>query len=117
VGAGALEVVGLVGAGEATGALDQVGPGLGESVGIGESVGAGESDGVAAGASTVPMMGLRRSSASERGVTIKRQRTARAMIAFFTVDSGVLAMLARVMKVAVFNIFGRVLPEQFGVEA
>jgi hypothetical protein len=80
-------------------------------------VGAGESDGVAAGASTVPMMGLRRSSASERGVTIKRQRTARAIIAFLIVDSGVLATLARVMKVAVFNIFGRVLPEQFGVEA
>jgi hypothetical protein len=79
-------------------------------------VGAGESDGVAAGDSTVPIIGLRRSSANDRGVTIKRHRTARAIIAFFTVDSGVLATLARVMKVAVSNIFDRVLPEQFKVD-
>jgi hypothetical protein len=75
-------------------------------------VGTGESDGVAAGASTVPIIGLSKSSANERGVTIKTQRTTRAKIAFLIDDSGVLATLARVMKVAIFIIFGRVLPEQ-----
>ncbi len=91
-----------------------VGSGVGESVGNGESDGAG--DGGSVGESTVPIMGLSSSSANERGVTIKRQRTTRAMIAFFMDDSGVLATLARVMKLAYTVIFSRVLPEQFKVE-
>jgi hypothetical protein len=71
------------------------GSGVGDSVGAGESV--GDADAVSTGASTVPRIGLSKSSANERGVTMRTQRTARAKIAFFIVDSGVLAMLARVM--------------------
>ena len=89
---------------------DEVGSGVGDSVGAGESAGAG--DGVSTGASTVPRIGLSKSSASERGVTINTQRTVSAMMAFFIVDSGVLAMLARVMSMRKMIIFGRVLTEQ-----
>jgi hypothetical protein len=87
-----------------------VGSGVGDSVGAGESVGSGEA--VSMGASTVPRMGLSRSSANERGVTINTQRTVSAMIAFFIVDSGVLAISARVMMKLEMVIFGRVLTEQ-----
>jgi len=93
---------------------DAVGSGAGDSVGAGESVGAG--DAVSAGASTVPRIGLSKSSANERGVTINTQRTVSAMIAFFIVDSGVLAMLARVMSMRKMVIFARVLPEQIGMD-
>jgi hypothetical protein len=93
-----------------------VGAGAGESVGAGDSVGAGASVGASTGASTVPRMGAKRSSASERGATINKQRTTRANIAFLIVDSGALAMLARVMKKARIIIFGRVLPEQYEVK-
>jgi len=89
---------------------EMVGSGVGDSVGAGETVGSGEA--VSMGASTVPRMGAKRSSANERGATINRQRTTRAMMAFFIVDSGALAMLARVMKMTQTIIFGRVLPEQ-----
>jgi hypothetical protein len=61
-------------------------------------------------------MGLSKSSANERGVTINAQRTVSAMIAFFIVDSGVLAMLARVMMKREMIIFARVLPEQIGMD-
>jgi hypothetical protein len=61
------------------------------------------------------MMGLSKSSASERGVTIKTQRIRRATIAFLIVDSGFLAMLARVMMMQRIALFGRVLPEQTGL--
>jgi hypothetical protein len=87
-----------------------VGSGVGDSVGAGESVGSGEA--VSMGASTVPKIGAKRSSANERGVTINTQSRTRAKMAFFIVDSGALAMLARVMKMAQTIIFGRVLPEQ-----
>jgi hypothetical protein len=59
------------------------------------------------------MMGLSRSSAKERGVTIHIKRITSAKIAFFIADSGVLAMLARVMKMKEMIFSGRVLPEQF----
>jgi hypothetical protein len=91
---------------------ETVGSGDCDSVGAGNSVGAGASVGASTGASTVPKIGAKRSSASERGATINRQRTTRANIAFLIVDSGALAMLARVMKKAHIIIFGRVLPEQ-----
>jgi hypothetical protein len=97
------------GDGVASNGGDEVGSGIGDSVGAGESVGAG--DGVSTGASTVPRIGLSKSSANERGVTINTQRTVSAMIAFFIVDSGVLAMLARVMMKLEMVIFNRVLPE------
>jgi hypothetical protein len=100
--------------GDGCGVAVVVGSGVGESVGHGVFDGAG--DGGSVGESTVPIMGLSRSSANERGVTIKRQRRTRAMIAFFIVDSGVLATMARVMKLALTIIFSRVLPEQFKVE-
>ena len=98
-----------VGVGEASLVGDVVGSGVGDSVGTGDSVGAG--DAVSAGASTVPRIGLSKSSANERGVTINTQRTVSAMMAFFIVDSGVLAMLARVMSMRKMVIFDRVLPE------
>ena len=98
------------GVGDASVVGDEVGSGVGDSVGAGESAGAG--DGVSTGASTVPRIGLSKSSASERGVTINTQRTVSAMMAFFIVDSGVLAMLARVMSMRKMIIFGRVLTEQ-----
>jgi hypothetical protein len=96
---------------------------VGASVGavVGDAVGSGEGDSVGAGvwvstgSSTVPMMGLSKSSASERGVTIKTQRIRRATIAFLIVDSGFLAMLARVMMMQRIALFGRVLPEQTGL--
>jgi hypothetical protein len=93
-----------------------LGSGVGEEVGSGEgdSVGAGEGDSV--GSSTVPMMGLSKSSASERGVTIKTQRIRRATIAFLIVDSGFLAMLVRVMMMQRIALFGRVLTEQSGAQ-
>jgi hypothetical protein len=76
------------------------------------SVGAGKTDDVSAGASTVPKIGLSKSSANERGDTIKTQRMTRANITLFIDDSGDLATTPRVMKVAIFNILGRVLTEQ-----
>ena len=97
------------GVGEASLVGDVVGSGVGDSVGSGESVGAG--GGFSTGASTVPSMGLSKSSANERGVMTNTQRTVSAMIAFFIVDSGVLAMLARVMSMRKMVIFDRVLPE------
>jgi hypothetical protein len=97
------------GVGDASIDGDALGSGVGDSVGAGESVGAG--DAVSAGASTVPRIGLSKSSANERGVTINTQRTVRAMMAFFIVDSGVLAMMARVMSMRKMIIFDRVLPE------
>jgi hypothetical protein len=95
-----------------------VGDTVGETVGVGDSVGVGSAvgPGVAKEASTVPIIGLRRSSASERGVIIKTQRTSRAIKAFLIEVSGVLATLERVMNAAIFIIFGRVLPEQYEVE-
>jgi hypothetical protein len=96
--------------GEASAVGEVVGSGVGDSVGVGETVGSGET--VSTGASTVPKIGAKRSSANERGATINRQRTTRAMMAFFIVDSGALDMLARVMMMAQTIIFGRVLPEQ-----
>jgi hypothetical protein len=103
---GAEDEVELLGIGDGSGVGETVG--LGNSVGVGSAVGSG----VATGASTVPKIGAKRSSASERGATINRQRTTSAMMAFFIVDSGVLAMSARVMKLAQTIIFSRVLPEQ-----
>lgn len=97
------------GVGDASIMGDEEGSGVGDSVGAGELVGA--ADGVATGASTVPRIGLSKSSANERGVTINTQRTVRAMMAFFIVDFGVLAMLARVMSMRKMVIFDRVLPE------
>ena len=97
------------GVGDASIVGDEEGSGVGDSVGAGELVGA--ADGVATGVSTVPRIGLSKSSANERGVTINTQRTTSAMMAFFIVDSGVLAMLARVMKMREMVIFDRVLPE------
>lgn len=101
-----------LGAGMGDGSVvgEMVGSGVGDSVGAGETVGSGEA--VSTGASTVPRIGLSRSSANERGVTMKTQSRTRAKMAFFIVDSGALAMLARVMKMAQTVIFGRVLPEQ-----
>jgi hypothetical protein len=102
------------GIGDASVVGDEAGTGVGDSVGVGESVGAG--DAVSTGASTVPRIGLSKSSANERGVTINTQRTTRAKIAFFIVDSGVLAILARVMSMRKMIIFARVLPEQIGMD-
>lgn len=105
---------------EDEGALLGIGDGSadGETVGVGDSEGVGLAvgPGVETDASTVPIIGLRRSSASERGVIIKTQRTSRAKRAFLIDASGVLATLERVMNVAIFIIFGRVLPEQYEVE-
>lgn len=105
---------------EDEGALLGIGDGSvdGETVGMGDSEGVGLAvgPGVEPEASTVPIIGLRRSSASERGVIIKTQRTSRAIRAFLIDASGVLATLERVMNVAIFIIFGRVLPEQYAVE-
>lgn len=98
-----------VGVAEASLVGDAVGSGVGDSLGDGNSVGAG--DLVSAGTSTVPRIGLRKSSANERGVTINTQSTTRAIIAFFIVDSGVLAMLASVMSMRKIVVFGRVLTE------
>lgn len=93
---------------------DEVGSGVGEVVGsgVGEEVGSGGSG--ADGASTVPTIGLSKSSANERGVTIKTQRITRPTIAFLIVVCGFLAMLARVMMMWKMNVFGRVLTEQSG---
>ena len=93
---------------------DEVGSGVGEVVdsGVGEEVGSGGSG--ADGASIVPTIGLNKSSANERGVTIKTQRITRPTIAFLIVDSGFLAMLVRVMMMWKMNVFGRVLTEQSG---
>lgn len=101
-----------LGAGMGDGSVvgEMVGSGVGDSVGAGETAGSAEA--VPTGASTVPRIGLSKSSANERGVTINTQRRTRANMAFFIVDSGALAMLARVMKMAQTVIFGRVLPEQ-----
>lgn len=63
------------------------------------------------GTSTVPIMGLIRSSAKDLGVTIKMQRITRAMMAFFIVDSGVLHILTRVINMTEMVFSGRVLPE------
>jgi hypothetical protein len=57
-------------------------------------------------------MGAKRSSASERGAMITRQRMTSAKIAFFNVLSGPRLMSARVVRFLRFNIFRRVLPEQ-----
>ena len=93
---------------------EEVGSGVGEVVGSGVGEEEGSRGCGASAASTVPMMGLSKSSASERGVTIKTQRIRRATIAFLIVDSGFLAMLARVMMMQGIALFGRVLPEQTG---
>lgn len=90
----------------------EVGSGVGEIATVGEALGSGAADGVDTGVSTVPIMGLSKSSANERGETIKTQRTTRANIALFIDVSGDLATTPRVMKVAIFNFFGRVLTEQ-----
>lgn len=101
-----------MGAGSGAAVVLGDGSGVGDSVGAGESVGA--ADAVSTGASTVPRIGLSKSSANERGVTINMQRTTSAKMAFFIVDSGVLAMVARVMMKQKMNIFGRVLTVQIG---
>ena len=95
---------------------DAVGSGIGEVLGsgVGEEVGSGGCG--ADGASTVPTIGLSKSSANERGVTIKTQRITRPTIAFLIVDSGFLAMSARVMMMWKMNVFGRVLTEQSGAQ-
>jgi hypothetical protein len=95
---------------------EEEGSGVGEVAGsgVGEEVGSGGCG--ADGASTVPTIGLSRSSASERGVTIKTQRITRPTIAFLIVDSGFLAMSARVMMMWKMNFFGRVLTEQSGAQ-
>jgi hypothetical protein len=89
-----------------------VGVAVGDSVGSGDAMGA--SDVLSTWASTVPRIGLRISSASERGVIAKTQRRTRAMITRLIVVSGVLAMSARVIILQKMIIFGRVLPEQIG---
>ena len=109
---GALECCELECAGVEFATTVAVGSGVGEIETVGEALGSGASDGVVTGVSTVPIMGLSKSSAKERGETIKTQRTTRANIARFIDDSGDLATTPRVMKVAIFNIFGRVLTEQ-----
>ena len=95
---------------------EEEGSGVGEVAGsgVGEEVGSGGCG--ADGASTVPTIWLSRSSASERGVTIKTQRITRPTIAFLIVDSGFLAMSARVMMMWKMNFFGRVLTEQSGAQ-
>ena len=109
VGASGVAELLEVGAGNGAAVVLVDGSGVGDSVGAGESVGAG--DAVSTGASTVPRIGLSKSSANERGGTINMQRTTSANMAFFIVDSGVLAMLARVMSMRKMIIFDRVLPE------
>jgi hypothetical protein len=101
-----------LGAGMGDGSVvgETVGSGVGDSVVAGETVGSGEA--VSRGASTDPRIGLSKSSANERGVTIKTHRTTRAIMAFFIVDSGALAMSARVMKVDQTVFLDRVIPEQ-----
>jgi hypothetical protein len=89
-----------------------VGLAFGDSVGSGVAVGAVGA--VSTGASTVPRIGLRISSANERGVIANTQRTTRPIITRLIVVSGVLAMLARVIILRKMIIFGRVLPEQIG---
>lgn len=93
---------------------DEVGSGIGEVVGsgMGEEVGSGGCG--ASGASTVPTIGLSKSSANARGVTIKTQRITRPTIAFLIVDSRFLTMSARVMMMWKMNVFDRVLTEQSG---
>ena len=111
---GATTGAGLLGIGVDEGAFESEGVGVavGDSVGSGDAMGA--SGVLSTWASTVPRIGLRISSASERGVIAKTQRRTRAMITRLIVVSGVLAMSARVIILQKMIIFGRVLPEQIG---
>jgi len=72
----------LLGSPVVSGVVDNAGCGSGESVGVGESVGDGDSLGVDTGAPTVPIIGLSRSSANERGVTKKTQITSKPRMYF-----------------------------------
>lgn len=80
----------------------------------GEAVLEGSGDGLAesGAASTVPISGLNRSTASDRGVIAKRERRTRPRIAFLIVDFGRALMLERVMKLRLNDFFHRVLPVQ-----
>lgn len=92
--------------------------GVGVGVVVGDSVESGDlvsaSGAISTWASTVPRIGLRISSASERGVIAKTQRTTRPMITRLIVVLGVLAISARVIILQKMIIFGCVLPEQIG---
>jgi hypothetical protein len=100
----------------------------GEAVGSGEGDVKGVADGedklagtggwlaASGGASTLPISGLNRSTASDRGVTTKRERRTRPRIAFLIVDLGRALMLERVMKFQLNDFFHRVLPVQSRTE-
>jgi hypothetical protein len=111
---GATTEAGLLGIGVDEGAFESEGVGVvvGDSVESGDLVSA--SGAISTWALTVPRIGLRISSASERGVIAKTQRTTRPMIMRLIVVIGVLAISARVIILQKMIIFGRVLPEQIG---
>jgi hypothetical protein len=99
------------------GALLCVGDGVGSGVAdaVGELVAVGSGVGVALGCdelpSTVPMIGLSKSSASERGATKTRAIKERPNIALIARALGAARMLERVIKIRLIDFFHRVIPE------
>ena len=85
------------------------------AVAAGELVAVGSVDGVKLGCAelppTVPMIGLSRSSASERGARRTSAITERPNIAFIARDLGAARMVERVIKILVIDFFHRVIPE------
>jgi hypothetical protein len=92
---------------------DGVGSGVADA--FGELVAVGPDVGVSLGCvelpSTVPMIGLSKSSASERGATKTRAIKERPNIALIARGLGTARMLERVMKISAIDFFHRVIPE------
>ena len=99
--------------GELLGLGENVGSTVGDELGEGEAVGSEVGVGLAEGdvPSTVPRIGLNRSSAKDFGATITKAINERPNIAFFALVAEWPRMLERVMKIGFFHFFGRVIPE------
>ena len=102
---GALEAGALLCVCDGVGVADAVGLLVAVESGVGVALGCDELP------STVPMIGLSKSSASERGATKTREINERPNKAFITRDLGAARMLERVIKISAFHFFNRVIPE------
>ena len=105
--------IGALAEGVLLGIGESVGSTVGDELGEGEAVGSEVGDVLADGdePSTVPIIGLSKSSARERGATNTRAIKERPNTAFIALGTEWPRMLERVMKMGLNHFFHRVIPE------
>lgn len=108
-----VRAIGALTEGELLGLGESVGSNVGDALGEGEAAGSNVGDGLADGdePSMVPIIGLSKPSARERGATNTRAIKDRPNAAFVALGTELPRMSERVMKMGLNHFFHRVIPE------